>query len=145
MDAGHLVTDLAMLAVVAEGDDTEVELARRLRESGLDDIGDLAAFASIRRLFDAGALTSYVVTSRRGTRRTCYGISDAGRDQLAVLTKRWLRLVDVLDRLVGENPTTSPGDFRSASSAPEPPPPPGPTAARTVARRRGLRRRSGRT
>ena len=60
------VLDLAVLAVVAEDDGYGYDVVRRLRAAGLDEVGDASVYGTLRRLYSAGALTSYVVPVRRG-------------------------------------------------------------------------------
>lgn len=95
------VLDLAVLAVVAEADGYGYDIVRRLRESGLEEVGDASVYGTLRRLFDAGALNSYVVPSEEGPHRKYYGLNDTGEQMLAAMTKRWRGFADTLDRLVG--------------------------------------------
>jgi PadR family transcriptional regulator PadR len=76
------VLDLAVLAVVAEEDGYGYDIVRRLRERGLEEVGDASVYGTLRRLYANGALTSYVVASENGPHRKYYGITPAGRDQL---------------------------------------------------------------
>lgn len=55
------VLDLAVLAVLAERDSYGYDVVRRLRESGLGEVGDASVYGTLRRLHQAGALTSYAV------------------------------------------------------------------------------------
>jgi PadR family transcriptional regulator PadR len=73
------VLDLAVLAVLDEKDGYGYDVVRRLREAGLEDVGDASVYGTLRRLFQAGALTSYVVPSDSGPHRKYYGLNDAGR------------------------------------------------------------------
>jgi PadR family transcriptional regulator PadR len=95
------VLDLAVLAVVGEADGYGYDIVRRLRESGLEEVGDASVYGTLRRLFDAGALTSYVVPSEEGPHRKYYGLNETGEGMLATMTKRWQGFADTLDRLVG--------------------------------------------
>jgi len=60
------VLDLAVLAVLDEKDGYGYDVVRRLREAGLEGVGDASVYGTLRRLFQAGALTSYVVPSDSG-------------------------------------------------------------------------------
>lgn len=60
------VLDMAVLAVVAAEDGYGYDVVRRLRAAGLEDVGDASVYGTLRRLFNAGALTSYVVPSEEG-------------------------------------------------------------------------------
>lgn len=52
--------------MVGERDGYGDDVVRRLREAGLADVGDASVCGTLRRLFQAGALTSYVVPSESG-------------------------------------------------------------------------------
>ena len=93
------VLDLAVLAVLEEDDGYGYDIVRRLREAGLDEVGDASVYGTLRRLFQAGALSSYVVPSEEGPHRKYYGLNARGRTQLAEMTKAWRAFADTLDRL----------------------------------------------
>ena len=83
------VLDLAVLAVVADEDGYGYDVVRRLRGAGLEDIGDASVYGTLRRLYGAGALTSYVVASEEGPHRKYYGITTAGRAELKKQSEDW--------------------------------------------------------
>ena len=58
--------DAAVLAVIADEDGYGYDVVRRLRESGLEEVGDASVYGTLRRLFASGSLTSYVVASEEG-------------------------------------------------------------------------------
>lgn len=93
MDRSQLLRgtlDAATLAVVAEQDGYGYDVLRRLRAAGLSDVGDASVYGTLRRLYKAGALTSYVMPSDEGPHRRYYGITDLGRDQLVEARAAWL-------------------------------------------------------
>jgi PadR family transcriptional regulator PadR len=94
------VLDLAVLAVVEDADGYGYDVVRRLRDAGLDDVGDASVYGTLRRLFSAGALTSYVVPSDEGPHRKYYGVNDRGRELLKEMSERWKGFAETLDRLV---------------------------------------------
>ena len=96
------VLDLAVLAVVDGEDGYGYDIVRRLRDGGLDDVGDASVYGTLRRLYSAGSLTSYVVPSESGPHRKYYGLNDRGREQLASMTVAWRAFADTLDRLTKE-------------------------------------------
>lgn len=98
------VLDLAVLGVLADEDGYGYDIVRRLRDAGLDDVGDASVYGTLRRLFAGGALTSYVVPSEEGPHRKYYGLTARGRTQLADMTKEWRVFADTVERL-----TTSEG------------------------------------
>lgn len=104
MDASQLlkgVLDVAVLAVVGEQDGYGYDVVRRLRAAGLDDVGDASVYGTLRRLYQAGALTSYVVPSDEGPHRKYYAINERGRSVLEDGTKTWRTFADTVDGLLG--------------------------------------------
>jgi PadR family transcriptional regulator PadR len=83
------VLDLAVLAVVDDEDGYGYDIVRRLRDRGLEDVGDASVYGTLRRLYASGALTSYVVASETGPHRKYYGITPAGRTQLKRQKDDW--------------------------------------------------------
>lgn len=103
MDRSQLLRgalDAAALAVVAEADGYGYDILRRLRASGLTDVGDASVYGTLRRLYKAGALTSYVVPSDEGPHRRYYGITDQGRRELDEARATWRDFSDTLTRLL---------------------------------------------
>ena len=107
------VLDLAVLAVVQGEDGYGYDIVRRLRDGGLTEVGDASVYGTLRRLYAAGALTSYVVPSESGPHRKYYGITPIGRDQLARQRSDWRdfssTLDGILDRTVVRPTSTSQG------------------------------------
>ncbi|MDX6423585.1 MAG: PadR family transcriptional regulator, regulatory protein PadR [Gaiellaceae bacterium] len=92
MDRSQLLRgalDAAALAVVAERDGYGYDVLRRLRAAGLSDVGDASVYGTLRRLYRAGALTSYVEPSDEGPHRRYYGITARGRAELAEARDVW--------------------------------------------------------
>src|ERR671919_3266468 len=92
MDGSQLLRgalDAAVLAVVGEDDGYGYDVLRRLRSAGLTDVGDASVYGTLRRLYRAGALTSYVMPSDEGPHRRYYGITDRGRTQLEEARAVW--------------------------------------------------------
>jgi PadR family transcriptional regulator PadR len=103
MDSTQLlkgVLDLAVLAVLADEDGYGYDVVRRLRAAGLDDVADASVYGTLRRLFAAGHLTSYVVPSVEGPHRKYYGLNASGRAQLESLTKTWSGFSDTMAALL---------------------------------------------
>lgn len=97
------VLDLAVLAVLEDKDGYGYDVVRRLREAGLQDVGDASVYGTLRRLYRAGALTSYVVPSEEGPHRKYYGLNDAGRTQLARSADGWRTFAEAVDSLIRRN------------------------------------------
>ena len=83
------VLDAAVLAVVAREDGYGYDVVRRLRAAGLEEVGEASVYGTLRRLYSAGALTSYVVPSDEGPHRKYYGINAQGRAALDAQRKAW--------------------------------------------------------
>jgi PadR family transcriptional regulator PadR len=94
------VLDLAVLAVVREEDGYGYDIVRRLREQGLEEVGDASVYGTLRRLFHAGALTSYMVASDEGPNRRYYGLNKSGEELFRRSTKTWREFARTLDRLL---------------------------------------------
>ncbi len=104
MDASQLVKgllDVAVLAVVRDEDGYGYDVVRRLRAAGLEDVGDASVYGTLRRLYTAGALTSYVVPSDEGPHRKYYAINDRGRSVLEEGSKTWRAFADTVDGVLG--------------------------------------------
>ncbi|GAA0953395.1 PadR family transcriptional regulator [Actinocorallia libanotica] len=94
------VLDLAVLAVLDREDSYGYDVVRRLRETGLEDVGDASVYGTLRRLFKAGALNSYVVPSEEGPHRKYYGLNATGRTVLADSRKTWTSFAQTMDTLL---------------------------------------------
>jgi PadR family transcriptional regulator, regulatory protein PadR len=95
------VLDLAVLAVVADEDGYGYDVVRRLRAAGLDEVADASVYGTLRRLYAAGALSSYVVPSDEGPHRKYYGINPHGRTLLAEQSVTWGRFASTMNGLLG--------------------------------------------
>jgi PadR family transcriptional regulator, regulatory protein PadR len=94
------VLDVAVLAALREADGYGYDVVRRLRVAGLSDVGDASVYGTLRRLYNAGALTTYVVPSDEGPHRKYYGLNQAGRDLLERSAKIWREFAETLTRLI---------------------------------------------
>lgn len=103
MDTSQLlkgVLDLAVLAVLRDGDGYGYDVLRRLRGGGLGEVGDASVYGTLRRLYRAGYLTSYVVPSEEGPHRKYYGINEAGRTKLAESEHAWRAFAEAMDNVL---------------------------------------------
>ncbi len=96
------VLDLAVLAVLRDGDGYGYDVMRRLRAAGLDEVGDASVYGTLRRLYTAGSLTSYVVPSDEGPHRKYYALNNAGRDELRRSGKLWRSFATTMDTLLDD-------------------------------------------
>jgi len=105
MDRSQLLRgalDGAVLAVTAREDAYGYDVLRRLRRAGLSEVGDASVYGTLRRLYTAGALTSYMVPSEEGPARRYYGITERGRAQLAEARAVWQEFSQALGDLLDE-------------------------------------------
>ena len=100
------VLDLAVLAVVADEDGYGYDVLRRLRAGGLSEVGDASVYGTLRRLYSAGALSSYVVPSDGGPHRKYYAVTPQGRDMLAAQRSDWTDFSIAMTRLLDEKAPT---------------------------------------
>ncbi len=108
MDRSQLlrgVLDAAVLATVQRQDGYGYDVVRRLRGSGLAEVGDASVYGTLRRLYRGGALTSYVVPSDEGPHRRYYGITDRGREQLDAARTAWTEFSAALTELLDADRT----------------------------------------
>ncbi|GII29852.1 PadR family transcriptional regulator [Planotetraspora mira] len=96
------VLDVAVLAVLAKRDSYGYDVVRSLREAGLEDVGDASVYGTLRRLFKAGALNSYVVASDEGPHRKYYGLNDVGRSLLTSSATTWASFAATMNHLLKE-------------------------------------------
>ena len=108
------VLDLAVLAVVQGEDGYGYDIVRRLRDGGLAEVGDASVYGTLRRLYAAGALTSYVVPSESGPHRKYYGITPIGREQLDRQRSDWHDFSTTLDGILDGPATHSASQGASA-------------------------------
>jgi PadR family transcriptional regulator PadR len=92
--------DAAVLAVVAESDGYGYDVVRRLRTAGLSEVGDASVYGTLRRLYRAGALTSYLMPSDEGPSRRYYGITEHGTASLEEARRVWVDFSRTLDSLL---------------------------------------------
>lgn len=109
------VLDAAVLAVVQHDDGYGYDVLRRLRDAGLDQVGDASVYGTLRRLYAAGALSTYVVPSEGGPHRKYYSMTPAGVELLEQQRADWSRFSDTLGALLG---TTS---FPAVAASQTPP------------------------
>jgi PadR family transcriptional regulator PadR len=108
--------DLAVLAVVRDADGYGYDIVRRLRAAGLADVGEASVYGTLRRLYQSGCLSAYVVPSEEGPHRKYYGINDTGRAQLDASTATWQSFAGTLDGLLNENGRNHTADGEEAKA-----------------------------
>jgi len=99
------VLDVAVLAVIRDEDGYGYDIVRRLRAAGIEEIGDASVYGTLRRLYSAGMLSSYVVPSDGGPHRKYYGINDQGRAMLVDHRSSWEQFAGIMSGLLSEKRT----------------------------------------
>ena len=94
------VLELAVLAVIAQGETYGYEILSTLESAGLDGVGDASVYGTLRRLERAGHLTSRLEASDSGPARKYYSVTAAGRTQLRTGTAAWSQINAALGKLV---------------------------------------------
>ena len=103
MDTSQLIKGVlepSVLAVLHEKDGYGYEVVRRLRSKGLESVGDASVYGTLRRLFDNGYLSSYVVPSDEGPNRKYYSVNKSGRKELKASRKQWSEFSGTLDTVL---------------------------------------------
>lgn len=104
MDSTQLlkgVLDTAVLAVLENEDGYGYDIVRRLRDAGFEDIGDATVYGTLRRLYTAGGLTTYVVPSDGGPNRKYYAINNQGKETLIKQRKIWNQFATNMTAVLG--------------------------------------------
>ena len=125
MDATQLlkgVLDAAVLAVVQREDGYGYDVVRRLRDAGLAEVGDASVYGTLRRLYAAGALSTYVVPSEGGPHRKYYSITPAGHELLGEQRAGWEQFSQTLTRLIAPSAGAAAGPGSGSVTTPAPAP-----------------------
>jgi PadR family transcriptional regulator, regulatory protein PadR len=102
------VLDVAVLAAIQDEDGYGYDVVRRLRAAGLDEVGDASVYGTLRRLYSAGALTSYVVPSDDGPHRKYYGINAQGTAMLREQRESWTSFATTMSKLLSAKTASKP-------------------------------------
>ena len=91
--------ELAVLAVIAQGETYGYEILSTLEAAGLTGVGDASVYGTLRRLEQAGQLKSRLQASDSGPARKYYSLTADGTRQLASGTYAWNSITNALERL----------------------------------------------
>ncbi len=94
------VLELAVLAVISKGETYGYEILSTLEGAGLDGVGDASVYGTLRRLEQAGHLSSRLEASGSGPARKYYSVTPAGLEQLRSGTAAWSAINGALGKLV---------------------------------------------
>ncbi|MDR3359276.1 MAG: PadR family transcriptional regulator [Bifidobacteriaceae bacterium] len=92
--------DLVVMAEVGREDGYGYDVVRRLRKAGLTEVGEASVYGTLRRLYQAGSVTSYVVPSEEGPHRKYYGLTPQGGQAVSAQTLDWRRFSETIDRIL---------------------------------------------
>jgi PadR family transcriptional regulator, regulatory protein PadR len=81
--------DIIVLRVLETEDGYGYEILHRLRNAGFDELGDASVYGTLRRLYRAGYLSTYVQPSDSGPHRKYYALTEAGRKYLRQMRDAW--------------------------------------------------------
>ena len=94
------VLELAVLAVIAQGETYGYEILSTLESAGFDGVGDASVYGTLRRLEQAGHLSSRLAASDSGPARKYYAVTPSGAEQLQAGTDTWGRINSAFEGLV---------------------------------------------
>ena len=96
--------DIIVLRVLETGDGYGYGILHRLRVAGFGDLGDASVYGTLRRLFRAEYLSTYMQASESGPHRKCYALTDSGREHLRQMQEAWNDVSDKLQALLADAP-----------------------------------------
>ncbi|WP_408612187.1 PadR family transcriptional regulator [Glycomyces terrestris] len=77
------------MRVLADEDAYGYEILHRLRRAGFEELGDATVYGTLRRLYKAGHLSTYVMPSDAGPHRKYYALTESGRARLLQMREAW--------------------------------------------------------
>ena len=81
--------DIIVLRVLDDEDGYGYEILHRLRAAGFDELGDASVYGTLRRLYRAGYLSTYVRPSESGPHRKYYSLTEPGQKYLRQMRDAW--------------------------------------------------------
>lgn len=99
------VLDIAVLAVLSNGEAYGYDILSRLEAAGLNGVGDASVYGTLRRLEQAGHLRSRLAASASGPARKYYAVTQSGSEIYAAGAETWHRIERALNLLMDKRPT----------------------------------------
>jgi PadR family transcriptional regulator PadR len=96
--------DIIVLRVLETGDGYGYEILHRLRAAGFDELGDASVYGTLRRLYRAGYLSTYVQPSDAGPHRKYYALTGPGTKYLRQMREAWTDVSDKMQALFDSRP-----------------------------------------
>lgn len=94
--------DPIVLRTLSEGSTYGYEVLKRIctASGGAYEMKEPSLYTSLKRLEKLGFVKSYWGSESQGARRKYYYITEAGTAELAEAKERWVRIRDIIDRLL---------------------------------------------
>lgn len=96
------VLEIAVLAVLSNGETYGYEILSRLEDVGLNGVGDASVYGTLRRLEQAGHLRSRLAASASGPARKYYVVTPSGSESYRAGAETWRRIEKALNLLIDE-------------------------------------------
>jgi PadR family transcriptional regulator, regulatory protein PadR len=97
------VLEIAVLAVLSNGETYGYEILSRLEDAGLSGVGDASVYGTLRRLEQAGHLRSRLAASANGPARKYYAVTPSGSEVYGAGAETWRRIEQALNLLIGKD------------------------------------------
>ena len=97
--------DAIILCTLADGDSYGYEILKGIATTsqGEYEMKEPSLYTSLKRLEGQGFVKSYWGNETQGARRKYYRITDDGRVELTEATERWLRVRDIINKLLKQD------------------------------------------
>lgn len=94
--------DAIILCTLAEGDSYGYEILKDIATAsrGEYEMKEPSLYTSLKRLETQGCVESYWGNETQGARRKYYRVTDAGTHELAEATERWVRVREIINKLL---------------------------------------------
>lgn len=98
------VLEIAVLAVLSDGETYGYDILARLEAAGLTGVGDASVYGTLRRLEQAGHLRSRLTPSPSGPARKYYAVTASGAAVLDAGRASFRRIESALNTLLDGTP-----------------------------------------
>ena len=94
--------DAIILCTLSGGDSYGYEILKEVASTsqGAYEMKEPSLYTSLKRLEKQGFVQSYWGDETQGARRKYYRITDTGKREIDEATERWVRVRDIIDRLL---------------------------------------------
>ena len=94
--------DAIILCTLSSGDSYGYEILKEIATAsgGEHEMKEPSLYTSLKRLENQGYVESYWGDESQGARRKYYRVTPSGGDELTEATKRWVRVRNIIDRLL---------------------------------------------